>query len=120
MIAKPYFRALGHWPAAVGTAMSMLGIFLVAAGWMRIHRAEGLVTTGVYRYMRHPQYTGILLFTLGWILHYPCLITLLLWPILVAAYVWLAKQEESHALEMFGEAYARYAEGTKRFIPYLV
>lgn len=120
LIAKPYFRALGHWPAAVGTAVSILGLLLVAVGWIKIHRAEGLVTTGLYRYMRHPQYTGILLFTLGWILHYPCLLTLVLWPILVAAYVWLAKQEEKHALEMFGEVYARYAQGTKRFIPYLV
>ncbi|MDH7500917.1 MAG: isoprenylcysteine carboxylmethyltransferase family protein [candidate division NC10 bacterium] len=120
LLARPYFRTLGHWPASVGTAVSILGLLLVATGWVKIHRAEGLVTTGIYRYMRHPQYTGILLFTLGWILHYPCLLTLLLWPILVAAYVWLAKQEEKHALEMFGEAYGRYAQGTKRFIPYLV
>jgi len=35
---------------------------------------------------------------------------------------WLARQEEEekNALEMFGEAYARYAQGTKRFVPYLV
>lgn len=82
-------------------------------------RGEGLVTTGIYRYMRHPQYAGILLFTLGWILHYPTLVTLLLWPVLVVAYVWLAKQEERQTLEDFGEAYAQYAGVTKRFIPYV-
>ena len=119
ILARPYFQALGHWPAMVGTAVSLLGLVLVALGWAKIHRAEGLVTTGIYRYMRHPQYSGILLFTLGWILHYPTLVTLLLWPVLVVAYVWLARQEERQALEDFGEAYGHYAKVTKRFIPYV-
>jgi len=44
---------------------------------------------------------------------------LLLWPVLIVAYVWLAKQEEKQALEDFGEAYGHYAKVTKRFIPYV-
>lgn len=78
------------------------------------------MTTGLYRYVRHPQYTGIVLFTLGWLVHWPSLVTLLLWPILVAAYVWLARQEERQAVEEFGAAYLEYAARTKRFIPFLV
>ena len=120
ILARPYFQAFGDWPPRVGTAVSIFGLLLVAMGWVKIHRAEGLVTTGIYRYMRHPQYTGILLFALGWILHYPTLVTLLLWPVLVVAYVWLARQEEKQALEDFGEAYEQYARATKRFIPYVV
>ena len=79
-----------------------------------------MVTDGLYRFMRHPQYTGLLLFTLGWILHWPSIVTLVLWPLLVAAYVWLAGQEERRALEEFGEAYAAYSARTKRFIPFVI
>lgn len=119
-IAPAFFDAVGHWPARVGTALSFLGLALIAIGWQQIHKAESLVSTGLYRYMRHPQYTGIMLFTLGWILHWPSLITLALWPVLMAAYVWLALFEERQALEEFGAEYAEYASRTKRFIPGLV
>lgn len=120
-IARGFFDAVGgHWPARAGTVMSFAGIALVAGGWHRIHAAEGMVSEGLYRWMRHPQYTGLLLFTLGWILHWPSIVTLLLWPLLVAAYVWLARQEERQALEEFGDDYAAYAARTRRFIPYVI
>jgi protein-S-isoprenylcysteine O-methyltransferase Ste14 len=119
-IAGGYFDAVGHWPAQVGTLLSLGGVALIALGWHQIHGASGMVTTGLYRWIRHPQYSGILLFTLGWILHWPSLITLLLWPILIAAYVWLARLEEHQALAEFGETYQTYAASTKRFIPGIV
>jgi protein-S-isoprenylcysteine O-methyltransferase Ste14 len=119
-IAREWHRTVGHWPATAGTVVSFLGIFLIAIGWRQIHRAQGLVTTGLYRWIRHPQYTGIFLFTLGWILHWPSLVTLALWPILVAAYVWLALREERHAAEEFGEAWTDYSARTKRFVPGVV
>jgi len=119
-IAPAYFDAVGHWPATVGTFVSLIGLLLVALGWQRIHRADSLVSDGIYRFVRHPQYTGLLLFTLGWILHWPSIITLALWPILVAAYVWLAKQEEKQAEEEFGEDWRTYAACTKRFLPGIV
>ncbi len=119
-VAGAWFDAVGHWPAQAGTALSFAGLALVAVGWHQIHRAEGLVTTGLYRWMRHPQYTGLLLFTLGWILHWPSLVTLLLWPLLAAAYVWLALREERDARAEFGEAWDRYARRTRRFVPYVV
>lgn len=119
-IAGRWFRAVGHWPALVGTAVSLFGLALIALGWLKIHRATGLVTTGLYRAMRHPQYTGIFLFTFGWVLHWPSVLTLVLWPVLLAAYAWLARYEERQALEEFGEAYAEYAARTARFIPFLI
>lgn len=120
VIAPDYFQSIGHWPATVGTALSMMGLALIAFGWKQIHGAEGLVTTGLYRFIRHPQYTGIFLFSLGWILHWPSVMTLILWPILIGAYVWLARQEEKQATEEFGEQYLTYAQRTKRFVPFVV
>ncbi len=119
VIAPEYFRAVGHWPATVGTGVSMMGVALIAIGWKQIHGAAGLVTTGLYRYIRHPQYTGMFLFTLGWILHWPSIMTLILWPILIGAYVWLARQEEKQAVAEFGEQYLMYAKRTKRFVPFI-
>ena len=78
------------------------------------------MTTGIYRYLRHPQYTGIFLFTLGWILHWPSVVTLLLWPILLIAYHWLARFEEKQTIAEHGDAYIQYASKTKRYIPRLV
>lgn len=119
-IARPFFDAVGHWPARAGTAMSFAGLALVAGGWHQIHRARGLVTGGLYRFMRHPQYTGLLLFTLGWIVHWPSVVTLALWPLLAAAYVWLARYEERQAREEFGAEWEAYAARTKRFVPGIV
>lgn len=119
-IAGSWFDAVGHWPARAGTALSFAGIVLIAVGWRRIHRAEGLVTDGIYRWIRHPQYTGIFLFSFGWLVHWPSVVTLLLWPVLCAAYVWLARFEERQALAEFGAAYEEYAARTKRFVPFVV
>ncbi len=120
VIARKYFETFGHLPAKIGTLISILGVVLISIGWAKIHKAEGLVTDGIYKFIRHPQYTGIFLFTLGWLIHWPSIITLILWPILTAAYIWLALQEEKELTAIYGEAYLEYASKTKRFIPYLV
>jgi methanethiol S-methyltransferase len=109
-----------HWPHAVGTAISLLGLVLVYFGWRRIHGAAGLVTDGLYSWVRHPQYTGIFLFALGWAVHFH---TWLTWTLLIPmtlAYVVLARAEEKTALDEFGRKYEEYASRTKRFIPFVV
>lgn len=120
IIAHGYHRVFGHWLATVGTACSLFGLVLVVIGWKQIHAAKNLVMTGLYHYVRHPQYTGLTLFTLGWLLHWPSVVTLILWPLLVTAYAWLARREEAQLLEEFGEDYRQYAERTKRFIPFVI
>lgn len=112
-------RYLGHVGPMIGAWLSMVGLALVVAGWREIHRASGLVTGGIYRYIRHPQYTGIFLFTLGWLLHWPTVTMLILWPILISAYVWLALYEERVVAEQYGDEYRRYSERTPRFFPRL-
>lgn len=120
MIAPKLFDAFGHTLAHIGTMVSLCGVVLIAWGWIQIHKAEGLVKTGIYHFIRHPQYTGIFLFTTGWILHWPSIFTLIIWPILIWAYVWLARQEEKMALEEFGDAYLDYSNKTKRFVPFMI
>lgn len=117
---RPWAReTLGHTGPILGTWLSMAGLALIVSGWRAIHRSEGLVTHGIYRFVRHPQYTGIFLFTLGWLLHWPTVTMAILWPVLSAAYIWLALREEKAMKREYGEEYLRYAERTQRFLPRL-
>jgi len=56
---------------------------------------------------------------LGFLIQWPTLPTLVMFPILIAVYIRLAVREENYAKQMFGEIYVRYAEKTPRFIPRL-
>ena len=97
-----------------------IGILLVIFGWKEIYNAKGkLVTTGIYRYVRHPQYLGFLLITLGMNVQWLTIITLALWPVLAIIYYKLAKTEEKDAEEKFGEEYLKYKRSVPMFIPRL-
>ncbi len=107
-----------HWPTrAVGVWMTLGGMLLVFFGWMKIHRSMGLVTSGIYRYIRHPQYTGIFLMITGWLFRWLNPTILLMYPILLILYYKLARREEQQVLKEYGEAYAIYKEKTPMFFP---
>jgi protein-S-isoprenylcysteine O-methyltransferase Ste14 len=94
-----------------------MGIFLIIFGWRKIYRAKGqLVTTGIYGYVRHPQYLGFLLLTLGMNILWVTISTFLLWPILAVLYYRLAKKEDKELEARFGEEYRNY----KRAVPLLI
>lgn len=96
------------------------GFILLAAAWRVLYEAQRthrLATTGAYAYVRHPQYVGFILIMLGFLLQWPTLPTLVMFPVLVVMYVRLARREEREALAAFGEAYARYAANTPAFFP---
>lgn len=96
------------------------GFILLAAAWRVLYAAQRqhtLAVTGPYAHVRHPQYVGFILILLGFLLQWPTLLTLLMFPILVTMYVRLAHREEREVLTEFGEAYARYAVTTPAFFP---
>jgi protein-S-isoprenylcysteine O-methyltransferase Ste14 len=96
------------------------GFTLLSAAWKVLYAAQKthkLATTGPYSYVRHPQYVGFLLIMIGFLLQWPTVVTLLMFPILVWMYVALAHREEREVLAEFGEIYATYAAITPRFIP---
>lgn len=112
----------------VAIVMYLLGGLLIFFGWQRIYRQywskdEGkgqLVTTGIYRFIRHPQYTGFLLITFGMLCEWATLPMLVMYPILVWLYVRLARREEADMREEFGPAYDDYRARTGMFLPRLV
>ncbi len=96
----------------------LIGILLIIFGWRKIYRAKGkLVTTGIYGHVRHPQYLGFLLLTLGMNMLWVTLSTLLLWPILAILYYRLAKEEDKELEEKFGEEYRKYERAVPMLIP---
>jgi protein-S-isoprenylcysteine O-methyltransferase Ste14 len=120
------FDRLGLLPLEQGVAVVMavsstlinLGLLLMAIGWWQIWRArDELVTGGLYRFVRHPQYTGFLLVILAFLIQWPTLPTLVLFPVLLVAYVRLARREERELERRFGERYAAYRARTPMLLP---
>lgn len=106
----------------LGNILIFGGFILLSAAWKvlyEVQRDHKLATTGSYAHVRHPQYGGFILIMLGFLFQWPTLITLIMFPILVAMYVRLAGREEREVLAEFGEQYARYAKSTPAFIPRL-
>ncbi len=98
------------------------GFILLSAAWKVLYeaqRAHKLAVTGPYAWVRHPQYDGFILIMLGFLLQWPTMLTLVMFPILVYMYVHLAHTEEREVLKEFGDEYAGYATATPAFIPRL-
>lgn len=98
------------------------GFWLLSKAWPVLYRAQqtgSLASTGLYGRIRHPQYAAFILVMFGFLLQWPTIITVLLFPVLVIAYVRLAHQEERKALAEFGQTYKEYREHVPAWWPKL-
>lgn len=96
------------------------GFWLTAAAWRVLYQAQKtgvLAISGAYARIRHPQYVGFVLVLTGFLLQWPTLLTLAMYPVLVYMYVRLAKREEQEARATFGAEYEHYARHVPAFIP---
>ena len=108
-------------PFHIASDIFIVGGFIVmSSAWRVLHAAQTSgqpATTGAYAYVRHPQYAGLIAIMFGFLLQWPTILTLAMFPILTVTYVRLAYREEREARQQFGEAYARYAVVTPAFLP---
>lgn len=98
------------------------GFILISAAWKVLYEAQqtrSLAVSGAYSYVRNPQYVGFILVMFGFLLQWPTILTLAMFPVLMVMYVRLAKSEEKDAIAEFGDAYTRYAADVPGFIPKL-
>ena len=103
---------------AVSTVLIAEGLGLLAVGWATVYRGRGgLVTFGIYRWLRHPQYLGLILIVVAFNLMWPTVPTLLMAPVLVVMYVRLARREDRELAVRFGWPFAAYAARTPGFVP---
>lgn len=80
---------------------------------------ERLVTSGIYRYIRHPMYSSLLFLALGILLKRPALDSLIVCALVAAMLYVTARIEERENCEFFGADYQRYQQRSKMFIPAL-
>jgi protein-S-isoprenylcysteine O-methyltransferase Ste14 len=98
------------------------GLWLIASAWRVLFDAQRkgqLATTGLYARIRHPQYAGFITIMIGFLLQWPTLPTLIMFPILLVLYRRLAVSEKREVSRQFPEQWDAYARVTPRFLPHL-
>tara|TARA_B100001179_G_scaffold101818_1_gene72302 strand:+ start:19 stop:669 length:651 start_codon:yes stop_codon:yes gene_type:complete len=97
-----------------------LGFILLSSAWRVLYQAQRagkLAVTGLYAKVRHPQYIGFVAIMFGFLLQWPTIVTVIMFPILVVMYWRLAKKEERDSGERFGKAWDDYKAHVPAFIP---
>ena len=98
------------------------GFWLISAAWPVLYAAQRsgkLATTGLYARLRHPQYAGFVLVLTGFLVQWPTLLTLAMYPFLIWMYARLARTEERETRTRFGTAFEDYARRIPAFFPVL-
>jgi protein-S-isoprenylcysteine O-methyltransferase Ste14 len=118
------FKGNPHFnPIHIASNLFILGGFLLLSASWRVlfaaQRDKKLATTGPYARVRHPQYIGFIVIMFGFLLQWPTLVTLAMFPILVVTYVRLAHREEREVEAELGDSWRAYAAVTPRWIPRL-
>ncbi|MFO1217558.1 MAG: isoprenylcysteine carboxylmethyltransferase family protein [Burkholderiaceae bacterium] len=96
------------------------GFWLLSSAWNVLYHAQRrgeLATAGPYARIRHPQYVAFVGILLGFLLQWPTLLTLVMFPVLLVMYGRLAVAEETEMRQRFGAQWDRYAAATPRFVP---
>lgn len=103
----------------ISNGMVVIGFLIMWKGWKLIHGAgDKLVTEGPYKYVRHPQYSGLFIIMIGMLIQWPTLVTGLMFPVLVFVYYRLSKREEADMIGVFGDSYKKYTSQAPMFIPH--
>lgn len=116
------WRANPHFgPFHIASQLVIFGGFwLLASAWGVLYRAQRghrLATSGIYARMRHPQYVAFVLIMFGFLLQWPTILTIVMFPVLAVMYGYLARREEADMLVEFGREYQTYVSHTPRFLP---
>ncbi len=126
-----------HWfqdPFSVLQAISWLliiaSVVIVSSGFYMLRRfgkpkdviddTAVLVTWGIYKYIRHPLYSSLMLLALGAFLKDISLVSFALVLVASALPVAMTKVEEKENIRKFGDGYSKYIKKTKMFIPFII
>ena len=104
----------------LSTALIVFGFYLLSSAWSVLHKAQKhgvLAQSGWYAKCRHPQYLAFIIIMFGFLLQWPTLPTLLMFPVLIWVYVRLAQAEEKLAISTFGDAYVDYQKHVPAWFP---
>ncbi|MDI9850061.1 isoprenylcysteine carboxylmethyltransferase family protein [Rhodoblastus sp. 17X3] len=113
---NPHFGVL-H---ILSTLLIGAGFVLLGYSWRPLYEAQKagkVATTGPYASIRHPQYVAFVAVMFGFLLQWPTIPTLLMFPVMAYVYARLARLEERASIEQFGDAYRAYMAAVQAFIP---
>lgn len=113
-------RWVGVVLVIIGGALRLAPVFILGnrfSGLVAIQPGHTLVTDGLYRFIRHPSYLGLLSMTLGWGLAFRSIVGVLLALLLIPPLVARMRSEEALLRSQFGAEYDAYAARTFRLIP---
>ncbi|MCL5987082.1 MAG: isoprenylcysteine carboxylmethyltransferase family protein [Actinobacteria bacterium] len=103
----------------VGSVAMLAGLVIMGKAWKQIHMTGGkLVTSGLYQRVRHPQYSGIFLITIGMFIQWPTIVTTAMLPMLLLMYYRLARREEREMEKQYGQRYLSYMQEVPMFVPH--
>jgi protein-S-isoprenylcysteine O-methyltransferase Ste14 len=86
---------------------------------LAFEKTTQLVTSGIYKYIRHPLYSSLLLLAWGILFKHLSATTIILAIATAIFLVFTAKADETECIQFFGAEYQIYMKTTKRFIPFL-
>jgi methanethiol S-methyltransferase len=95
--------------------MLVAGLGLALGGLIRLKGLENidrLVTGGIFAKLRHPMYTGFVLWILGWVIFYGAALSLMIGMLCAAGIPYWRRLEELRLEAQFGDAYRSYRKGT--------
>ncbi|MFD1032327.1 methyltransferase family protein [Metaplanococcus flavidus] len=121
--AMPWLKMMGILLFAAGVFLRYWGILHLKAQFTRhvtVQQGDGIVSTGPYRKLRHPLYTGLLFIAIGMALFFQSIVAAIFGGVLVG---WaLTKRmdgEEAMLTEEFGEEYREWMKRRSRLIPFI-
>jgi protein-S-isoprenylcysteine O-methyltransferase Ste14 len=113
----------------INIALSIIGLIIalsarktLGANWsgrVEIKKNHKLITTGIYHYIRHPIYTGVLSMTLATMLFFNNITGLVLFILILSFMIFKLKQEEKLLIKYFPKDYHEYKSKTKALLPYI-
>jgi protein-S-isoprenylcysteine O-methyltransferase Ste14 len=118
---RPYLQVLGAGICTLGLLLSCIAALRLGKNLTPLPCPKDdsqLVQLGLYRFVRHPIYSGVLLVGFGWLLIYPYALILLYVLALAIFFEFKIKLEERWLLEKF-PAYAEYCKKVKKLIPWV-
>jgi protein-S-isoprenylcysteine O-methyltransferase Ste14 len=113
-------RWLGVLLFAVGGALRLWPVFVLGhrfSGLVAIQPGHELVTSGVYRVVRHPSYLGLLVNSLGWAFAFRSAVGVLLTALLLPPLLARIRAEEKMLRTQFDGEYDAYCSRTSRLLP---
>lgn len=118
-------QGIGFLLVVISVGISILARHKLGANWAhaaehQVKQNQELITTGIYRYIRHPIYLGLFLSFVGGEIVAESYLAIFFFPLLLAGAYVQGKREESILLNHFGDKYKIYMQGSKMLIPYIL